>query len=184
MADPFIGEVRTFGFAFVPQGWLFCDGGTYPIQQYQALYAVIGNTYGGTAGQTFGVPDLRGDAVGGAGTGTGLSPYTLNQLLGTSTVTLSQSQMPAHSHQPYVWKPTSAPTLVAAPAANSYPTSIFTTANGTSFSAIPEFLSTSNASLATQAVSAYGTSGPHDNTQPYLAVNFCVCCEGVFPIRP
>ena len=185
MADPYVGEIRAVAFTFAPIDWLPCDGGIYPIQQYQALYAIIGNTYGGTPNQSFAVPDLRGDGVVGFGQGSGLSPYTLGQQAGAPTVTLNLTQIPSHTHQAHLWKPSPTNTAVPAPAANSYPTSIFTTANGTTYTAIPEFSSTTNTTLAPAALTAYpGTGGAHANTQPYLAVMFCICTSGVYPIRP
>jgi microcystin-dependent protein len=185
MADPYVGEIRAFAFAFNPIDWLLCDGAIVPVPQYQALYAVIGNTYGGTPNQTFALPDLRGDAIIGVGQGSGLSPYTLGQQAGAPTVTLNETQMPSHTHQSYLWKPSPTNTAVPAPAASSYPTSIFTTANGTSYAAIPEFLSSANTTLAPAALTSYpGTGGAHVNTQPYLGLLFCICTSGNFPIRP
>ena len=100
MSTPYIGEIRMFSFGTrgAPNGWQACDGSLLPISQYDALFALIGTTYGGDGQTTFGVPDLRGRVPMHQGTGPGLSTYVIGQKAGTETVTVLATQMPAHTH--------------------------------------------------------------------------------------
>src|ERR1700744_2453817 len=98
MATPFIGEIRMFGFNFAPVGWHRCDGSLLPIAQYDALFALIGTTYGGDGQVTFGMPDFRSRVPVHQGQGTGLAPYVMGQLTGAENVTLTVQQIPSHSH--------------------------------------------------------------------------------------
>src|SRR3954467_15758966 len=98
MADPFVAEIRIFPFNFAPKGWAFCDGQLLPLAQNTALFALVGTTYGGDGKSTFALPDLRGRAPMHPGQGQGLSPRTLGETGGSETATLSENEMPAHSH--------------------------------------------------------------------------------------
>lgn len=96
--EGYIGEVRLFGGNFAPLGWAFCDGTLYSISQFEAVYTILGTTFGGDGRNTFGVPDLRGRVAVGTGQGAGLTPIDLGEVGGTETVTMTTAQMPAHSH--------------------------------------------------------------------------------------
>ena len=96
--EPFLGEVRTFGFNFCPRGWAAADGQLLPISQYSALFALFGTIYGGDGRTTFALPDLRGRFVMHQGTGPGLSPRTIGEKRGVETVTLTTPQIPSHAH--------------------------------------------------------------------------------------
>ena len=98
MSEPFLAEVKIVGFNFAPRGWAQCDGQILPINQYQALFSILGTTYGGDGRTTFGLPDLRGRVAMHPGNGPGLSPRQLGQKTGTETNTLTVNQMPAHNH--------------------------------------------------------------------------------------
>src|SRR5512136_2572601 len=98
MAQPYVGEIRMFAGNFAPQGWMFCEGQLLPISQYDALFNLIGTTYGGDGINTFALPDLRGRVIVGPGQGSGLSNYVLGQQGGVETVTLTTNQIPQHSH--------------------------------------------------------------------------------------
>jgi microcystin-dependent protein len=98
MADPFVAEIRIFPFNFAPKGWAWCNGQLMPISQNTALFSLLGTTYGGDGKSTFALPDMRGNAPIHAGQGPGLSLYDLGQMGGSETLTLLQSEMPAHSH--------------------------------------------------------------------------------------
>ena len=98
MADPFVAEIRMFPFNFAPTGWAFCEGQLMPISQNTALFSLLGTTYGGDGKSTFGLPDLTGSSPMQQGQGQGLSLRDLGQLGGSDTVTLLQSEMPAHAH--------------------------------------------------------------------------------------
>src|SRR5437667_9113581 len=100
MATPFLGEIRCFGFTFAPVGWAFCNGQLLSIAQNDALFALLGTTYGGDGVTTFGLPDLRSRFPLGMGQGSGLSNYIIGQLAGTENVTLTANQIPAHNHAP------------------------------------------------------------------------------------
>jgi len=98
MADPFVGEIRIFGFNFAPRGWAFCDGQLLPISQNTALFSLLGTFYGGDGKSTFALPDMQGNAPVGAGDGPGLSPRFLGETAGSSSVTLLVSEIPLHNH--------------------------------------------------------------------------------------
>src|SRR5215831_204073 len=100
MADPFLGEIRMVGFNFAPVGWAFCNGTLVPISQNDALFALIGTTYGGDGQNTFALPNLQSRVPIHQGTGPGLSNYVIGQLAGSESVTLTVSQIPAHTHIP------------------------------------------------------------------------------------
>ncbi|MDF1702801.1 MAG: tail fiber protein, partial [Planctomycetota bacterium] len=98
MSDPFLGQIVMFGGNFAPRGWALCDGQLLAISQYQALFSILGTTYGGDGRTTFGLPRMRGRSPVHAGTGAGLSPISLGELGGATSVTLSTAQLPAHTH--------------------------------------------------------------------------------------
>src|SRR6478735_609918 len=98
MADPFVAEIRIFGFNFAPKGWAFCDGQLLPISQNTALFSLLGTFYGGDGKSTFALPDMAGNVAVGQGQGAGLSDYVLGQQSGSDTVTLIQTEMPQHTH--------------------------------------------------------------------------------------
>lgn len=185
MADPFTGEIRAFAFDYAPQGWALCAGQIMAAQQNQALYAVIGNRYGGTAPQNFALPHLLEQAPMGQGTGTGLTPRTVGQATGTSAVTLTATELPPHSHTIAVQ---------AGKATTHVPTDNFLAAGNKPATPrplvaptyIPTPSSTSlDSPLAPSALSPLQGGGlPHSNMQPYLALNLCICLNGEFPVKP
>jgi microcystin-dependent protein len=170
MADPFIGEIRMFGGNFAPLGWAFCNGQILAISQYDALFALIGTTYGGDGQTTFALPDLRGRIPIHAGTGPGLSPRTLGESSGMETVTLSVNQLPAHDHQ-FVGTTSAASAASPASALLATPTSVDLYRPAT----IPA------ANMAPGAIGPAGGSQPHDNIQPYQCISFIIALEGIFP---
>lgn len=178
MCDGFIGEVRAFGFGFTPLNWLPCNGTTMSIAQQSVLYAVIGTAYGGDGVQTFNLPDLRGFAPIGTGNGPGLTPCSVGQQQGTNQVTLTQATMPYHTHSATVLKAGSqtAPAYTGTPSTNTLPAM-------DSGAALP-FNPTANSMMSQLAISVAGSGQPHENRQPFLALNYCICIDGVFPPRP
>jgi microcystin-dependent protein len=185
MADPYVGEIRIFGWNWAPEGWFLCDGSTKPIQQYQVLYAVIGNIYGGTPGTSFNLPNLLGCAPMGVGTGPGLSPNVLGVQKGAASVTLAQANLPAHTHQGHVKSTTVTGGYVAVPAANSFVAGLFTQVGSATPTAMKEFATTTdNTTFAPQQVQSVGAGQPHENRQPLLVMQYCIAWEGVFPVRP
>lgn len=167
MATPFIGEIKMFAGTFAIQGWAFCDGSLLPISQYDALYSLFGTTYGGDGVNTFGLPDLRGRIPLHVGGG-----MIQGQLAGTETVTLTNQQLPSHSHAANV----SATGGDTGPAGHVLAAS----PGGT-----PMYLATNNnpGTLIGATISAAGQNQPHDNMMPFLAVTFLVALEGVYPTQ-
>jgi microcystin-dependent protein len=169
MADPFVAEIRIFPFNFAPRGWAFCDGQLLPISQNTALFSLLGTTYGGDGKSNFALPNLQGSAALHPGQGPGLSLYDLGQQGGSETVTLLQTEMPAHAHQAMAL---GAIANQPSPANNSWGRS---TAN--------PYINTQNGQMSPQALAVNGGSLPHNNMQLYLTLNFCIALQGVFPPR-
>jgi microcystin-dependent protein len=169
MSDPYLSEIRMFGGNFAPVGWALCDGSVLNIAENNALYALLGTTYGGDGQTTFGLPDLRSRIPVHTGTiPTTGTTYTQGQAGGSETVTLMTPQLPVHSHQAMAVAGTGNQTgplgaVWAASASNLYTT------------AAP------NAAMAANAVGAAGGSQPHENMMPSLAINFIICTQGIYP---
>lgn len=174
MADPFVAEIRVAAFNFAPSGWATCDGQILPISQNTALFSLLGTLYGGNGQTTFGLPNLRDSAVLGHGQGPGLSEYFQGSVGGTETVTLLESEMPAHVHAAQAAPD---PGELQAPAPNralarSSPGFLYKTD------------STNNlVSMAPQALAPAGGSFPHNNRSPYLTMIFIIALQGIFPAR-
>jgi microcystin-dependent protein len=164
MAEPYVGEIRVFAGNFAPEGWAFCDGSTLGISTNEALYALIGNIYGGDGQTTFALPDLRGRVPIHTGPG-----YSLGQLGGTETVTLTNDNLPVHSH-------TAAAS--AASATSSDPTGRFWATN-TDYRCYSN--ATPNTNFAPGAIGAAGASTPHDNMMPFVTVSYIIALAGIFP---
>lgn len=174
MATPFIGEIVMFGGNFAPRSWAFCQGQLLSIAQNTALFSILGTTYGGNGQTTFALPDFRGRVPLHPGQGPGLSPYVLGQQGGQETVTLLITQMPAHNH-----------TAVMTTRGNNGAAS--DTSPAGNYWADGSYNSASNVSMNPAAVQATigisGGSQPHNNIQPYLAINFLIATQGIFPSR-
>ena len=167
MSEPFLAEIRIVGFNFAPRGWALCDGQILPINQNQSLYSLLGTTYGGDGRTSFALPDLRGRTPLHVGEGHGLG-----QKNGAETTTLSFSEMPAHTH--YV-RASSAPGNSPTPdghllAAEVSPDTVY-------HSPDPGTL------VGLRSITNVGGSQAHENMQPYVAVNFCIALQGLFPSR-
>ena len=164
MAQPYVGEIRMFAGNFAPAGWMFCDGQLLPISEYETLFNLIGTTYGGDGQSTFALPDLRGRLPLHFGNG-----FSLAESGGVETVTLTVSQMAAHSHSFLV---SSGPGVSNAPGGNVLAASPSTTLY---------IEDVTDSSLSPNSVSAAGGSQPHNNFQPYLCVDFIISLFGIFP---
>jgi len=165
VGQPFIGEIRMFGGNFAPQGWAFCDGSVLPISEYEALFALIGTTYGGNGTSTFALPDLRGRIpVHQGGT------FVIGQIGGEENHTLLASEMPVHTHT----------VAGSTTATSSSPT-------GTLYANAPALpMYSTSAPTANMNAAMIGTGGnslPHSNMMPYLAVGFIIALVGIFPSR-
>jgi microcystin-dependent protein len=172
MADPFVAEIRIFPFNFAPKGWAWCDGQLLPLSQNTALFSLLGTTYGGDGKSNFALPDLQGRAPMHPGQGPGLSLHDLGETGGSETVTLLESEIPAHSH---ALKGSLDDAELAAP----LPARVLAKASGNIYNP-------SNAglvSMAPQGLAPAGGDQPHNNMQPYLTFYFNIALQGVFPPR-
>ncbi len=170
MSEPFIGEIRTFGFTFAPRGWATCEGQLLPIAQNEALFALLGTTYGGDGRTTFALPDLRGRVAVGNGQGQGLSLYRQGQRGGEEQVTLTADQLPSHSHDVRARDRRGG---------SRRPVGRFLArvTRGRSYAAEQDAL------MHPEMVAETGGGQPHPNLQPHLALNVCIALQGVFPSR-
>lgn len=174
MSTPYIGEIRMFGFGRTPNNWQACNGSLLPISEFDALFSLIGTTYGGDGQTTFAVPDLRGRLPIHQGTGAGLSTYDIGQMAGSEKVTVLPTQMPAHTHTAIATTAaatTGAPGNTVIPGAVANQTTMYATdiSGGTPFT------------QAANAVSVAGDSQPHENCMPTLTVQFCISTFGIYP---
>jgi microcystin-dependent protein len=169
--EAYIGTVIMFAGNFAPQGWLLCDGRVLNIVQYQALFAVIGATYGGNGTTNFALPDLRGRVPLAPGQGPATN-YVIGQKAGAETVTLSQAQMPAHAH-PF------APPCTKSRAGASNPDKAVPAPATTNI-----YATTADSQMMGGNTGAVGNGTPISVVQPLLAINFLICVEGLFPPRP
>jgi len=181
MSDPFVAEIRIFGFNFAPRGWAQCNGQLLPIAQNTALFSLLGTTYGGNGTSNFGLPDLTGSAalhVGRNQPGPGLSVYDLGQMGGTPTVTLLQTEMPMHQHSLVA----SDVVATAAPTGNQLAKplkgNISNSTSGLMYNA-----GTANVQMSPQSIGLAGSNIPHNNMMPSLVLNYCISLQGIFPAR-
>jgi len=166
MSQPYVGEIRMFAGNFAPAGWMFCEGQLLPISEYETLFNLIGTTYGGDGQSTFALPDLRGRLPIHQGNG-----FTLAETGGAEDITLTVSQIPAHTH-PYLATTsagtTNAPGGNVLGALSVAGSEVYIPAAGT-------------AAMAANAIGSTGGSQPHSNFQPYLCIDFIISLFGVFP---
>ncbi len=170
MADPYIGEIRMFAGTFAPFSWEFCDGRQLPISQYEALFNLIGTTYGGDGQETFNLPNLCGRVPVHRGQGPGISQnYQLGEQFGVEEVTLTSQQIPTHLHA-----------LQASPAGGTT-----AQARGSMLASAPAaaafIVEAPSSPLAPASVAPLGGSQPHPNMPPYTAVSYIICLDGIYP---
>lgn len=168
MATPFIGEIKLVPYTFAPLGWVFCHGQLLPISQYDALFALIGTTYGGDGQETFGLPDLRGRVI--EGYDDSFAP--LGTQAGVESVSLLPGQVPAHSHTLGVG---------TAPGTTSDPSGRYLAES--SIAGLKPYGSAGSSSMSSNTIASAGGGQPHDNMQPYLVMNYIIATEGIFPPR-
>ena len=173
MADPFVAEIRIYPFNFAPTGWAFCDGQLLPISQNTALFSLLGTTYGGDGRSTFALPNLQGRAPMHPGQGPGLSLHDLGESAGSETVTLLESEIPAHSHSLMA---VNAVASLNAPGADR---TLARSSGGFAYQQSPA----NPVNLSPQTLALAGGSLPHNNLMPYLTLNFCIALQGVYPPR-
>ncbi len=170
MATAYISEIRIFSFGFAPKNWALCNGQLLPINQNQALFSLLGTTYGGNGINTFALPNLQGRTPMHTGTAPGGSQYVIGQTAGEVNHTLLLSEMPAHNHQAIA--SSNAPTA-STPASNFW-------ASNTSYTPYGNLLTQT---MAANAIGNAGGSQAHNNMAPYLTLNICICLYGIFPSR-
>jgi microcystin-dependent protein len=171
MSQPYVGEIRMFGGNFPPAGWMFCSGQLLPISEYETLFNLIGTTYGGDGQETFALPDLQGRLPVHSGTGLGLSTYQIGEKAGVETVTLTQGQMPQHTH----------PFLASTDGENSSDPTTGVVGQVSTAGNFLYFAALGTSSAAAQSIAADGGSQPHENLQPFLCISFIISLFGVFP---
>jgi len=172
MSEPFLAEVRMVGFDFAPRGWAFCDGQILPISQNQSLYSLLGTTYGGDGRTSFALPDLRGRTPIHVGRSDGGEQHALGSKGGEEAHTLSVNEMPLHDHS---FTASSAQGTTDVPQTNQV--------LSRSARDVYRDQATSLTSLIPAAIANTGGSRAHENMQPFLAVNFCIALQGLFPSR-
>ncbi|MFD2233068.1 phage tail protein [Phaeospirillum tilakii] len=176
MAEPFLGEVKLFGFGRIPRGWAPCDGSLLQIRYFQALFSLIGTTYGGDGKTTFGVPDLRGRVAIGASSTSPSDPTHLGAASGQEGVVLVANNIPAHNHH----------FMVSVNAGNA--TGVADAVYASPQTPSPENLygppSTPMVTIGANSLQSAGGSAPHQNMQPYTVLTYCIAVQGVYPTRP
>jgi microcystin-dependent protein len=188
-ADPYLSQIALFGFGFVPRGWAACNGQLLAISQNAALFALIGTTYGGNGTTNFALPNLQSRAPLGYGQGPGLTSYSIGEILGIEAITLTVAQIPAHTH------PIDTSALTATGKCSSTPGTQRTPVGGvpaaeaagvtaTYSNAAPDASMSSGAvTFGNPTAGIAGSSQPHENRQPSLAVSYCIAMVGIFPSR-
>ncbi len=165
---PYVGEIRMFAGNFAPNGWMFCEGQSMPISENEVLFQLIGTTYGGDGEETFNLPNLASRVPIHMGTGPDGTTYQIGEMAGTEQETLSTQQIPNHTHN-----------LIGSTAAAATRDPVgncFATAAGDLYNTVFDSIPMSN-----QSIQPAGGSQPHENTQPFLCINFIISLFGVFP---
>ncbi len=174
MSEPFVAEIRIFAGNFAPRSWAFCNGQLLPVSQNTALFSLVGTTYGGDGRTTFGLPNLQGRAPMHPGRGPGLTDRRLGEHGGVETVTLSEDQMPNHTH------------TLRATAENGEQgslTSAVTLARARGGAPYQSSTSANLVDMDARSLPNTGGSQAHNNLQPYLTLNFIIALEGLYPSR-
>jgi microcystin-dependent protein len=171
--DPFVAEIRIYPFNFAPKGWAFCDGQILPLSQNTALFSLLGTTYGGDGKSNFALPNMQGNAPMHPGQGPGLSDHFLGETGGSDTVTLLESEMPAHSHN---FGASVRDGTARSPGGQLV-------AKGVGVNMYAPAASAPLVQFSTNVITPAGGGQPHNNMMPYLTLNFCIAMQGVFPPR-
>ncbi|WP_322979641.1 phage tail protein [Pseudomonas sp. C11] len=180
MDDAFIGEIRIIPWNWAPEGWFLCNGQSLPVNQFPALFSILGYRFGGTLNVKFNLPDLQGRAVAGYGQGIGLSNLELGERYGYESVTLDDTTIPPHNHNLFGGASSAGPSAyVPTPANDNYIGHVpgigqqsFTSQAGP---LIP---------MSVLAISPVGGDAAHENRQPFLVMNYIICYDGEYPIHP
>ncbi|MCK6191122.1 MULTISPECIES: tail fiber protein [unclassified Pseudomonas] len=193
--EVFIGTIQPFAFNFAPRDWALCAGQTLPLSQYQALFALIGTTYGGTGTTNFMLPNLQGRLPVGQGAGAGLTPRVIGQVSGTESVTATLANLPAHTHGTTALKASTSVQLANAasnPANAPTTTNSFIGASGTGPGSATIYSDQQGASpvplngvstTVTGTIDPAGQGQPMGTMNPFLVINFSIALNGLFPTR-
>lgn len=176
MAEPFLGEIRAFGFNFAPVGWALCNGQLLSISQNTALFSLLGTFYGGDGTTTFALPNLQGRVPIHQGQGLGLPNYVIGEIGGNTNVTLTTQQLPSHNHTV---------TAVAAAGTASNPSGAFIAEHGSGKDAANIFAlsATSPVHMAPTMIGNTGNSLPVSVQNPFIVINYCIALQGIYPSR-
>lgn len=175
MSEPYVAQIALFGFNFAPISYAFCNGALVAISQNEALFTLIGTTYGGNGTTNFALPDLRDHSALSTGQGPGLSNYVLGQNVGTPQVSLVSSQIPQHNHIINASDAVAASDYTLAPQPNGW--------YGARAAGANLFDTVSNTTMAMNSITLTGGSLPHSNEQPYLGLNYCIALYGIYPTQ-
>ena len=171
MSEPFISQIQTFGFNYAPPGWAMCHGQLLEITKYQALFSLIGTTYGGDGRTTFGLPDLRGRLALHQGNGPGLTPRIIGQKGGAESITLTKETIPPHTHSMHAR---------GEPATSRKP-------SGNLLGGPPQGpiyrAGNTDATLSSESIGQTGGSQAFTNMKPFLGITWCICLQGEYPSR-
>jgi microcystin-dependent protein len=179
MADPFVAEIRIFPFNFAPKSWAFCNGQLLPLSQNTALFSLLGTTYGGNGTSNFALPNLQGNAPMEQGQGPGLTLRDLGETGGSQTVTIIDSEMPAHSH---TFNANNGAGQNPNPGGEYFAEGVWLSGNNRN--TVQMYTTNApNVMMNPMAVSPAGSGLPHNNMMPYLTLNFCIALSGVYPPR-
>src|ERR1700733_1747210 len=173
MSAPFLGMIFLVPYTFAPRGWAFCAGQILPINQNQALFSLLGTTYGGNGQTTFALPDFRGRTGMSSGSRTGSPPFVYGQPGGEEMHTLVTNEIPSHNHTPVA--STQGPNQTS-PSQNLW-------ATGTATATVPQYSSPPNTPMAGNAIGNNTGGTAHDNRAPYQVLNFIIATSGIFPTR-
>jgi microcystin-dependent protein len=169
MSDRYLGQISIFSFGFAPRGFAQCNGQLLPIAQNQALFALLGTTYGGDGRTTFALPNLRGRVGIGQGQGPGLTSRTMGEAAGETVHVLTQNELPEHTHVAHF----ASDSTQMSPSGNYWA--------GDPVGNVTFASSTDGTSLHPAAIASAGGNQPHENRQPFLVLNFCICLQALFP---
>jgi microcystin-dependent protein len=195
MSEAYTGEIKAFPYTYAPEYWLECDGQAVSISQYMTLYSVIGTQFGGDGQTTFNLPNLMGSVALGMGKwidpNAGLITYQVGNSGGSPSVELTTSQLPSHQHAVTIklgskTGPTGNAVFLANPTGADIEIPGTRVVSGGSYTPFAGFDNAANSALNPLALAAWGTTpvGGHPNNQPFLALRFCICYEGNYPIKP
>lgn len=170
MGQPYVGEIRMFAGNFAPNGWMFCEGQPLPISENEVLFQLIGTTYGGDGEETFNLPNLASRVPIHMGTGPSGTTYQIGEMAGTEQETLTIQQIPNHTHP-----------LMASQGDGTVPNPQGNVLAQTPAGIFPYFEDAPSANMNASSITPAGGSQPHENTQPFLCINFIISLFGVFP---